>query len=210
MRTLFCLLLCSSASAAPLVLDYGSQDRLFDNAIASPQRIAINFATFSIAPENGMTLQAQWVQTVTPADVGQTWTLNAASAAGLGVDWNLLRTGLAELAAHGWENNPWQLGFFTPDLPEFDRRGGNPPRNRYYLAPDPFFRSGLRPVIDLDRIDLTLEEFFSNPLGAILQFRPKVYGDGQYVPVPEPACWLLLLLGAWHLTGTSRSLLCRP
>lgn len=199
--TLVLFALASSASATPLVLDYGSQDRLFNSAIATTQTIELRLAEYGLVRET-------WAVPVTTTDVGRVWNLDDTTAPGFNVAWATVQSALHQLEGRGWVNSGWKLGFFTPDLPIYDKRG-HPPRSGYFLPPLAI-GFGLRPVIDqLDRIELTLEEFYSVPIGAILKFRFRVYGDGQLVPVPEPASCIMLLLGAIHFSGTSRERLRR-
>ena len=184
--------IASSAQAATITLDWGAPDLRSDVLIPSVQNI--HARVIRAIPGNFRSIATEWViPNVTIADIGRTWTLTAANAASNGFDWSILQTAALNFDSLLYStSNHWGVEFGTLSFP------GRVSANRFYgqlydINGNP---SQLRPrFTTVDRIEIKLEEFYTVPIGSIIRFRSTLTGEGTFVPVHEPASWLMLCVG---------------
>ncbi len=204
---LFCLLSLTSclwplaASAATITIDYGSPNYTGLNRASGGPIAASQSVVTKLWHRDGVpyVVATEWtIPGISVADIGHMWTLNAANAAGFGVDWSAWQTAVLNLDSFLYSSPAqWRVAFGTPGVPSSKDQEGQAPG---YWGP------GLRPKItNLDRVEITLEEFFSSPIGSVLRIHPRIIGEGELVAIPEPASWLMLLAGFVHVSCIRRN-----
>lgn len=178
----------SSVSAAPITIDFGVKEIRRDLSSPQPQiptPVLISFAARQDPPGGTLKL-ASWNVSADVADVGSTWFLTEATAQP--EQWDDFSDSFK--ITHEW--------FFRSNI-------GPPPSTglSYGKAPQPSPATRFR-INSLESVELRLIELFTSPVGSIVRWQHLVHGDGEIIPVPEPAQIAMLLL-TWPLFLSLRS-----
>ncbi len=81
----------TAASAATINLDYGQRTKSHNNVIAASQQLVTNLFQYNDGGVYSSTFRGAWtIPAVTAADIGHTFTLNAATAPSYGFDWGMM------------------------------------------------------------------------------------------------------------------------
>lgn len=186
-RSLICLLVCvSSASAAPAVLTYPTQERRLGTAFPSTMPLELSPAEVVGELLNGeVEFLSSWFVTLNKNEIGRTFTLTAADPA---------FAGFAEAA-------PWLLTTHKYQMFMFTYVDGVVYRGNGELWPHPigFRPQSTLPGFQLSRVEVQLVEYFTSPIGSVVQWDTRLIGV-----VPEPASWLMLLCCCLHLVRRRR------